>query len=190
MMSQRITIQLTESSSHVACFKKRRRTWARTSLQEYPVGYPSLPREASDLAPFGTELGSLLRQGFPAGMTGRLVIPASWCFIHRVEPVSDRWSDEAAIFEFEQYVPLNLERLTCAVRRLSKGGAVVVGVCTEALSALLQELEIPLAQLRHVLEHRLGQARPNWTNRNRQDRLRTETTYCPVFQIQRGFDLS
>ena len=48
----------------------------------------------------------------PNEMVARLIIPASWCLIHQVELHDDRWDEQAAAFEFEQLVSVDLEKLT------------------------------------------------------------------------------
>jgi len=140
-MDARVTIQLTNAHACLARYEPRQHTWTRVALHHYPFDTRLLPREDADLRLPGRQLATRLCNDYPRGMTCRLVIPASWCLMHRVVLPVKRWNDRAALFEFEQYVPVDLEKLTCAVRRTGRQTALVVGVFTEALHAFLDELE-------------------------------------------------
>ena len=89
----------------------------------------------------GQQLASRLRHDYPDGVTCRLVIPANWCLIHRVELPGSRWSKSAAEYEFEQYIPVDLEELTCTSIRLNPRDALVVAVFTDSLHEFLTVLE-------------------------------------------------
>ena len=140
-MDARVTIQLTDAHAFLARYESRKRTWTRVALHHYPFDTRLLPREGADLRLPGRQLATRLCNDHPRGITCRLVIPASWCLMHRVVLPMKRWNDQAALFEFEQYVPVDLEKLTCAVRRTGRQTALVAGVFTEALHAFLDELE-------------------------------------------------
>ncbi|MBZ0325361.1 MAG: hypothetical protein K8F57_04120 [Alphaproteobacteria bacterium] len=68
-----------------------------------------------------------------------LVIPLNWAFTH-VLPAGKRPSDESLAFEFESFLPVALEALTCTfVRR--NGKTLALAVPTAPMLALLSALE-------------------------------------------------
>lgn len=140
-MKTRFVIQFTDATALVACYQRKQRDWARVSVAEHPCGFSHLPRDSSDLVPLGESVSSWLRAEYPDGLTCRLVIPASWCFIHPVDYTIAKKRDQAALYEFEQFVPVDLDALTCVVQRTDDDTALVVGALTEPLYGLLAELE-------------------------------------------------
>lgn len=140
-MNTRFVIQLTDTMAFVARYERKQRDWAGVSLAEHQGGFSHLPRESTDLVPLGENVSAWLRAEFPDGFTCRLVIPASWCFIHSVDNKVGKKRRQAALYEFEQFVPVDLDALTCVVQRATDDTALVVGALTEPLSGLLAELE-------------------------------------------------
>ena len=140
-MNTRFVIQLTDATTFVARYERRQRDWERVSVAEHQGGFSHLPRDSTDLVPLGENVSSWLLGEFPDGFTCRLVIPASWCFIHSVDYTLGRKRGRAALYEFEQFVPVDLDALTCVVQRTDDETALVVGALTEPLSGLLAELE-------------------------------------------------
>ena len=130
-MDQKSTIYITGCRVYLVKHQRRHRTWVQTSPQEYEIDFPFLPRKEADIASAADELTTRLGGDSSEGVSAGLVIPASWCLAHTVELPTARFSDSEALFEFESFVPVELEELTCAVRRLGGGRALVVGVFTE-----------------------------------------------------------
>lgn len=77
-----------------------------------------------------------------------LVVPLNWAFTH-VLHAGKRLSEESLAFEFESFLPVPLEDLTCAFLRR---GDVVLGVAvpTEPLGALLSAIERVGPGVEHV----------------------------------------
>lgn len=140
-MNERFVIQVTDTATFVARYKRHNREWASAAVSEYAHGFRHLPRDPTDLDDYAEQLATWLRTDFPAGLTCRLVIPASWCFIHPVEFDAGRKPEQAAIFEFEQFLPLDLDETTCTACKPDCGPALVVGVVTEPIRSLLATLE-------------------------------------------------
>lgn len=140
-MDTRLVIYVTDCRAYAAVYERRRRSWVRSALANYEVEFPFLPRTESDVSRSAAELARRLREEFPSGAVARLVIPANWCFTQSVEMPTERWADQSAAFELEPYIPVELESLTSAARRVGRRGAVVVGVHTEAMERLVNELE-------------------------------------------------
>lgn len=140
-MKTRFVIQLTDTTAFVARYQRMQGEWARVSVAEHGGGFSHLPREATDLVPLGENVGSWLRAEFPDGLTCRLVIPASWCFIHSVDAAIGKKREQVALYEFEQFLPVDLDALTCVVQRTDEDTALAIGALTEPLSGLLAELE-------------------------------------------------
>lgn len=140
-MNSRYVLQLTDEAAFVARYERKRRDWARASLAEHGCGFRHLPREPSDLIPLVESISAWIRAEFPEGFNCRLVIPASWCFIHAVDGAIGKNREKAALYEFEQFVPVDLDALTCVVQRIDDESDLVVGTLTEPLRSLLDELE-------------------------------------------------
>lgn|GEM_PF-5333916 len=140
-MDQRTVILICDTATSVAVFERRQREWHRAALMECPHGYAHMPREPSDLVPLGQQLGKWLHETIPDGAISRLVIPASWCFIQTVPSAIAKNREQAAIFEFEQFLPTDLDSLTCAVQVIDNDFALVAGVETVPMLGLLNQLE-------------------------------------------------
>jgi hypothetical protein len=64
----------------------------------------------------------------PDGLSIRLLVPANWALIRRVELPGVRWSERAAGFGFESFVPVELERLAYTAVRTGPESGLVVAV--------------------------------------------------------------
>ncbi|MGD2111015.1 MAG: hypothetical protein PVI86_16685 [Phycisphaerae bacterium] len=140
MMDAAFAILLTDRRAYVAGFEREQHEWVRTSLEELDVDLPVLPQEATELTSIAGELAQRIRSEHPDGLTCRLIVPASWCLTHTVRPPPKQRSKQAAAFEFEQYLPVDLEELTCCSKRTSRTTALVMGVFTASLRAFLDTL--------------------------------------------------
>jgi len=134
-------LQLGEEAARLTRFDRDGGGLALADQTVLPVQVPMMPRETEDVEALGEVLTEQLTDTCSGGFLGHLVIPASWCFWERVTLATDRFSDEAALFEFEQFVPVELERLTCTVTRMGAQQAIVSAAFTEPLRALLDGLE-------------------------------------------------
>jgi len=112
-----------------------------SALHEFPIGFPGMPRDKDALIDFTRSLGESVQEKFPDGLEAQLIIPSSWCFAQSVELPSEKFSEQAACFEFEQFLPVELESLTCGVWKIGATKALVGGVSTAAMATLFDELE-------------------------------------------------
>lgn len=111
------------------------------ALHEFSIGHSGMPREKNALSGFARSLGESVQEKFPDGLEARLIIPSSWCFAQSVELPSEKFSDQAACFEFERFLPVELESLTCGVWKTGATTALVGGVSTAAMATLFDDLE-------------------------------------------------
>ena len=140
-MDARWVILLTDRRTYAARFERSQRRWNRTAKHEIALDLPVWPRNKEDLTSTAVALAKALREHEPNPMICRLVIPSSWCLVHGVELPSPKWNEQAAEFEFENYLPVDLEVLTCATLRVGRLRALVAGAYTDALQGLLATLE-------------------------------------------------
>ena len=140
-MDARWVILLTDRHTYAARFERSQRRWNRTVTHEIALELPVWPRDEEDLTSTAETLAKELRKHESNQMICRLVIPSSWCLNHSVELPSTKWNEQAAEYEFEQYLPVDLEALTCATHRVGRRRALVAGVFTDALQGLLATLE-------------------------------------------------
>jgi hypothetical protein len=68
-------------------------------------------------------------------------MPATWCFTDEVELPGGAWTEQAAAFELENLVPLDLEGLTCSYQPNNRGRGIVAAVLTEPVRSFLDALE-------------------------------------------------
>lgn len=139
------------TAASVICFTDERAIVAQRDLRtkrslrqveyEYHAEPPVLPQTSDELLPLAGSLVSRVREDFPTGLTCRLVIPSSWCFLHDVSLPTPRGNEQAAIYAFERSVPAELERLTCASWPVAPRRALVAGVFPEPFRGLLEHME-------------------------------------------------
>ncbi len=69
-----------------------------------------------------------------------LVIPASWCYIHRISVPGRRPERSALAFAFEEFVPVDVETLTCDFLKAGDGSSIAIGIDTARIGLLLKAL--------------------------------------------------
>lgn len=89
----------------------------------------------ADLAQAIAQLG---QAATPCRVT--LVIPASWCYIHRISVPGRRPERSALAFAFEEFVPVDVETLTCDFLRTGNQAFIAVGIETQRIGPLLRAL--------------------------------------------------
>ncbi len=140
-MDTRFALQITDNTTFLAQYERKGTSWTRTGLQSAATPFCALPKTASDLLPTAERITTFVKQNHPAGIGCRLIIPANWCFIQHVEAPAGRFNDAAAQYAFEQYIPVELEQLTCCNERLDGSTVRITAVFTAAMNALLRTLE-------------------------------------------------
>lgn len=91
-----------------------------------------------------------------------LLIPASWCYVHRISVPQRRPSRQALAYALEEFVPLDIEQLTCEFIRTAQGEHLGVALETARAQPLLAALaendiwveSITLAALQAISDHR------------------------------------
>ena len=85
------------------------------------------------------------------GSPGRaiLILPMQWCFLQSL-PKGSKKSDQALAFEFEPFLPLALEEVTCAFGRLSPETCVGVAIPTQPMGELLEHFEAAGIEIDHI----------------------------------------
>lgn len=69
-----------------------------------------------------------------------LIIPACWCYMHRVSMPQRRPSRQALAFGLEEFIPLDIEQLTCEFVRTPHGDHIGVALESERIAPLLAAL--------------------------------------------------
>jgi hypothetical protein len=70
-----------------------------------------------------------------------LVIPSSWCYVHRIRVPQRRPSRTALAYALEEHLPLDVEQLTCDFVRTAGGDHLGVAIETARLRPLLDALD-------------------------------------------------
>jgi type II secretion system protein L len=70
-----------------------------------------------------------------------LVIPSSWCYVHRIRVPQRRPSRTALAYALEEHLPLDVEQLTCDFVRTVSGDHLGVAIETARLRPLLDALD-------------------------------------------------
>ncbi len=132
---------LADSCTTLALYGRDRQAWELKWLREYRVALPLAPQTAEDIASFAEELAERIVADSQEVVTCHLVVPTSWCLVREVNISDGSAGEQAALFEFEEFVPVDLEKLTCATKRQDDSSVLVVAAHTDAMSRLLQKLE-------------------------------------------------
>jgi len=139
-MSTLLAIHIADRETHVAECARRSRRWEVTADRTYKIAAPRLPRTAGDVEAYGRELCRLLVADGVGPTPARVVVPPAWCLTQVVESPLRRWNEEAAILDAEQFLPVDLESLTCVGVYTGDRYGVVVGAFTEAIEWFLEAL--------------------------------------------------
>ncbi len=134
-------LYITDSSAYLAQCHGRDPATVAPLVEAQEPHCAHLPRTPEDLRSLAEQLGTRLRSDHPEGLVCRLVIPSSWCLVHFIRLDTDKWNEQTALFEFEQYLPVDLDELTCVLQRHGRNAALVVAVFTEALRSFFDELD-------------------------------------------------
>ena len=112
----------------------------------------ALPDPASALAP--EQLAEALAEALSAGDALRraatLVIPSSWCYVHRVSVPRRRPSQQVLAYALEEFLPVDIEQLTCVFIPAAEGGHLGIAVETERLQSLLEACGAHGIHVEHV----------------------------------------
>jgi hypothetical protein len=138
-MDHRWVILITDRTAYLGEYERKQRSSRRKRVLDWPVARHVLPRDRSDLQALGDALGQQINAAFPSGITTRVVFPSTWCF---VQPVGCRgnWNTQEAMLAVEEFLPVDLERLTCAAVRCAGRSGLVAAAMTEGLSGLVDGL--------------------------------------------------
>ena len=100
-----------------------------------------MPREAAELRTIAAGIGAALAQSFPHGAVAKVVIPASWCFCEVLKIDPSGRTEASLAYEFEDRLPVDLEKLTWATCVVNNDYACVAAVFTESTRAFLDGLD-------------------------------------------------
>lgn len=138
-MKTRIVAVITDSQAFLLHAEWRRGSYVLEDCRHCGVPRVVLPREADDLNDLAETVGRNLGP-CNRGDAIYLVFPTSWCFIREMDLSPQKWTQQAAEFALEEYLPVDLEELTCTTRRLGHGRGLIAAVFTEALKGFLHAL--------------------------------------------------
>ena len=98
-----------------------------------------------------------------------LVIPAAWCYVHRVSAPQRRPGHAMLAYALEEYLPVDIEQLTCEFVRSKDRQFIGVAVETQRMRALLDacsgvdiRIERITLDVIHAAEHLPEAARLIW----------------------------
>ena len=116
-------------------------------------GMTKLPASSSSMEPemLARSILGALGGSTESIRTATLVLPASWCYVHRF-PIPQRRPTHAMLaYAFEEYLPVEVEQLTCDFVRATNGDYFGVGIETARTRRLLDTLaarDLTVAHLR------------------------------------------
>lgn len=105
-------------------------------VRELPAA--SLSLEPADLARI---ILAEVRALDVSGARSTLIIPSSWTYVHRFSTPQKRPSREMLTYALEEFLPLEVERLTCEFLAARRGETIGVALETDRMRALLDALE-------------------------------------------------
>ncbi len=131
-MAERLTIQITDREIRIS----------DGDPSAPPAETRTLSATAAALAPL--ELAEAVLDAVKVTAAGpvcvTLVLPSSWCYVHRVSVPRRRPSRTTLAYALEEYLPVEIEQLTYDFLRCSNGAAIGVAIETERLSECLPTL--------------------------------------------------
>ncbi|MEW6252152.1 MAG: hypothetical protein AB1716_16055 [Planctomycetota bacterium] len=80
----------------------------------------------------------------------RLVLPSSWCYVHRLSVPQRKPTAAMLGYALEEYLPVEAEALTCAFLRVGTGAYVGVAVETAHVAPLVQALARRDLHVEHI----------------------------------------
>lgn len=111
-----------------------------------------LPQSSGRMAPetLAAVIGELFAE---SGMTaGRitLVIPSSWCYVHAFPMPRRRATPQMLDYALEEYLPVDVEQLTCDYLPVDSGRCIGVAVDTERMRVLLDACAARAMQVEQI----------------------------------------
>lgn len=103
------------------------------------LGVLDSPSPAADLR----ELSSVIPRVFDGGgipQSAVVVIPASWCYVQRFAVAARRPTEAMLRFAFEEFLPVDIESLSCDFVRVGPGEFIGIGLPLQRGRALLDVL--------------------------------------------------
>ena len=140
-MEDRFVIQLVHHRANVVRFAHTDRAWKPVVTRSVEMGVPIMPQLAKDVEDLSAGLGESISAWFPGGMTARLVIPSTWCLVHPVQSIASTCGSDDWRFAFEQFLPIELERMTLDLATLDERLSLGVAAFVEPLQYLFEEWE-------------------------------------------------
>ncbi len=131
-MAERLTIQVTDRQVRIS----------NGDRSAPSAEMCTLPGPAAALTP--AELAEVVLDAMKVTAAGlvrtTLVLPSSWCYVHRLSVPRRRPSRTTLAYALEEYLPVEVEHLTCDFLRCANGAVIGVAIETERLRELLATL--------------------------------------------------
>ncbi len=131
---------LTDECIHTrVCASRRRRVeiQARGRL-EYPV--PNTLLAEHDTEELAEAIVQAVKESGSPMDSMTLVLPLQWCFTHVVTSPGRKTPRQSLAYDFEQYLPLPLEEVTCAFVPITRDRVLAAAVPTQPMTELLSAL--------------------------------------------------
>ena len=141
---------LTDECVHALYYEGRGRQSTLRHRAQEPCRLPSSLCVEHDAAELAEHIAQALSSADGSAQAATLVLPLQWCFTHVLETPAKRPTYQALCFDFEQYLPLPLEALTCAFLPLAGERVLGVAVPTQPMQDLLAALSQRGIEVEHL----------------------------------------
>jgi hypothetical protein len=149
-MSERMAAIVTDSYVAAARLERRRGRWSCAEVHCAAVNTPAILQLDDAIEPLADAVLEAVRATGPVETLVGLIVPVAWCFTRKLEWKPKRFSEPAAKYQLEEFLPLTLEEVTCAFARDGTRRVWAVAAATEPLKRLLDELEARHVNVAHV----------------------------------------
>ena len=148
-MSTRVGILIAETFIDAAIVRYRGRGWRIVRHHQGGAAVPTTLQAETQLDTVADLIQEAIRTINGIALPAHLIVPSSWCFHQPVQGNQRRFDQKAAAFQFEEYLPLPLEEVTCAFARGRSGRHTGLAIRTAPIRRLLERL----GQARIHVEH-------------------------------------
>lgn len=150
-MSRTTTVcLLTDECIHAVTCERRGRGWEAVARSQQELRLPDSLLVSHNPDELADAIAHAVNESHTSPSSITLVLPLQWCFTHVLARPKKRVTAEALAYEFEQYLPLPLENLTCAFVPSGNGNMVGVGIPTTPMAELIAALSKRNIYVEHI----------------------------------------
>lgn len=148
-MNTRVVILVTQTMIHAAALRREYRRWVIEESAQASCDAPHTIDESTDLTNLAESVVSAAKDLKADEID--LILPASWCFVHRVSLPGKKLSAQAVEFALEEFVPVAIEKLTCTFLAIDPKTVLAVAVLTEPIRHVMDAVAEHGIQVRRIL---------------------------------------